>query len=91
VRITGNPRKILECTITERNRLSELQRFAPNRELTVIFPTKGESDSAFIALDEIECQVIKGGSHLIDKLSRVYGDFRIGIGEVDLARVKRIP
>jgi len=47
----------------------------PKREQAVITPFGGQNGTTRIELDEIECQVVKGGPELIDNLPGIEGDF----------------
>jgi hypothetical protein len=47
-----------------------LGRIGPQWEKAVLLPISGELDVARIQLDEIESQVIKGGTNLVDRLAR---------------------
>ena len=82
VRFFGNPRKVLKYTVRERRLLSRLQG-SPGREHAVLLPLGGQGNAVPIELDEIESQMIQGGSKLINDLACENSDVFVRLREIE--------
>jgi len=61
------------------------------RELAPLFPTRRELDAEAVQLDEIECQMVKRRSKLVDNLASDYRDIVVGSsGKVELSATLRL-
>lgn len=67
----GNPRQTTLKTVVHRRLLGRVE---PERKTAVILPITGQGNSERVELDQIESQIVEGGSKLIDDLSRNNGD-----------------
>jgi len=48
--------------------------FSPQRKLAIVLPVNGQGDAVRIELDQMESEMVQGGSHLVDRLSGENGD-----------------
>src|SRR5205814_5989170 len=79
MRLFGDTRQVFETSVRQRGNLTDLE-FSPERKLATVLPIDGQGDAVRIELDQMESDMIQGGSHLIDRLSCENGDVDWGRG-----------
>jgi hypothetical protein len=84
-RLVGNPGKFSGEFILGNRGRAAVRSFHPERELAVLGPFWVHGGDTPIQLNDIERQVIEGGSHLVDHFAGEDGDFsRRRLGNIQL-------